>query len=90
MRAIQEDTEFLAQNAVMDYSLLTCIDDQTGELVVGIIGELRLYWSGVNKMCCKTQSGQLFSKELPCMCNDMYVLYVHVNCCCVCKWLIPY
>ena len=39
MRAIQEDTEFLARNAIMDYSLLTCIDDQTGELVVGIIGE---------------------------------------------------
>ena len=38
MRAIQEDTQFLAQNAIMDYSLLTCIDDQTGELVVGIIG----------------------------------------------------
>ena len=38
MRAIQEDTEFLARNAIMDYSLLTCIDDQTGELVVGIIG----------------------------------------------------
>ena len=38
MRAIQEDAQFLAQNAIMDYSLLTCIDDQTGELVVGIIG----------------------------------------------------
>ena len=39
MRAIDEDTRFLAENAIMDYSLLTCIDDQTGELVVGIIGE---------------------------------------------------
>ena len=39
MRAIDEDTKFLAENAIMDYSLLTCIDDQTGELVVGIIGE---------------------------------------------------
>ena len=39
MRAIYEDTQFLAGNAIMDYSLLTCIDDQTGELVVGIIGE---------------------------------------------------
>ena len=39
MRAIEEDTQFLAENAIMDYSLLTCIDDQTGELVVGIIGE---------------------------------------------------
>ncbi len=38
MQAILADTEFLAQNAIMDYSLLTCIDDSTGELVVGIIG----------------------------------------------------
>ena len=42
MRAIQEDTQFLAQNAIMDYSLLTCIDDRTGELVVGIIGSPQL------------------------------------------------
>ena len=40
MQAILADTEFLAQNAIMDYSLLTCIDDSTGELVVGIIGKL--------------------------------------------------
>ncbi len=40
MQAILADTEFLAQNAIMDYSLLTCIDDSTAELVVGIIGKL--------------------------------------------------
>lgn len=39
MQAILEDTEFLAQNSIMDYSLLTCIDEDTGEVVVGIIGE---------------------------------------------------
>ncbi len=38
MQAIFADSEFLAQNSVMDYSLLTCIDDSTGMLVVGIIG----------------------------------------------------
>lgn len=38
MQAVLADTEFLAQNAIMDYSLLTCIDEDSGELVVGIIG----------------------------------------------------
>lgn len=38
MQAILADTEFLAQNSIMDYSLLTCIHEDTGELVVGIIG----------------------------------------------------
>ena len=41
MQAIQEDTKFLSQNAIMDYSLLTCIDENTGELVIGIIGKLQ-------------------------------------------------
>ena len=39
MQAIIADTEFLEENSIMDYSLLTCIDSSTGELVVGIIGE---------------------------------------------------
>lgn len=38
MQAILADTEFLAKNSIMDYSLLTCIDEASGELVVGIIG----------------------------------------------------
>ena len=46
MRAILADTEFLAENSIMDYSLLTCIDSSTGELVVGVIGEL-LYTQNV-------------------------------------------
>ena len=41
MQAIIADTEFLEENTIMDYSLLTCIDSSTGELVVGIIGESR-------------------------------------------------
>lgn len=38
MQAIMADTEFLAKNSIMDYSLLTGLDEQNGELVVGIIG----------------------------------------------------
>ena len=40
MQAIMADSEFLAQNSIMDYSLLTCIDDNAGMLVVGIIGKV--------------------------------------------------
>ena len=39
MSAISMDTQFLAENRVMDYSLLACVEDATGELVLGIIGE---------------------------------------------------
>lgn len=46
MQAILADTEFLASNGIMDYSLLTCIDETTGELVVGIIGGCGIYACG--------------------------------------------
>ena len=39
MQAVSMDTQFLADNAVIDYSLLTCVDRVSGEVVVGIIGE---------------------------------------------------
>lgn len=39
MQAIQSDTQFLAAQSVMDYSLLVGLDEQNKELVVGIIGE---------------------------------------------------
>ena len=39
-RAIHNDTEFLAQQMVMDYSLLVGIDEARSQLVTGIIGEL--------------------------------------------------
>ena len=42
-RAIHNDTEFLAQQMVMDYSLLVGIDEARSELVIGIIGECALY-----------------------------------------------
>jgi len=38
IKAIQKDTEFLSQNNVMDYSMLTGIDENNKELVLGIIG----------------------------------------------------
>lgn len=45
MQSILTDTEFLAANAIMDYSLLTCIDESTEELVIGIIGEYRMHYA---------------------------------------------
>ena len=38
MQSILADTQFLAANSIMDYSLLTALDEEKGELVVGIIG----------------------------------------------------
>lgn len=37
-RAIERDSEFLASNFVMDYSLLVGVDETKKELVIGIIG----------------------------------------------------
>jgi hypothetical protein len=39
MQAIQSDTQFLAGQSVMDYSLLVGLDETNKELVVGIIGQ---------------------------------------------------
>ena len=39
MQAIIADTHFLSKNHIMDYSLLAGLDQEKGELVVGIIGE---------------------------------------------------
>lgn len=39
-KAIEKDTEFLADNTVMDYSLLVGLEPSSGELVLGIIGKL--------------------------------------------------
>lgn len=39
MNAIQNDTEFLSTQAVMDYSLLVGLDPDNKELVLGIIGK---------------------------------------------------
>lgn len=37
-RAIEQDTKFLADNSVMDYSLLVGLEPGSDELVLGIIG----------------------------------------------------
>lgn len=42
-RAIEQDTKFLADNSVMDYSLLVGLEPNSDELVLGIIGELCNY-----------------------------------------------
>lgn len=42
-RAIHNDTEFLAQQMVMDYSLLVGIDEARSELVTGIIDFVRTF-----------------------------------------------
>lgn len=39
-RAIEQDTKFLADNSVMDYSLLVGLEPKSDELVLGIIGKL--------------------------------------------------
>ena len=41
--ALARDTAFLANEGVMDYSLLAGVDRASGELVVGVVDYLRLY-----------------------------------------------
>ena len=45
IKAIQADTEFLSRNNVMDYSMLTGIDENNKVLVLGIIGQLQIFES---------------------------------------------
>lgn len=40
--AIQNDTEFLSAQSVMDYSLLVGLDSENSELVLGIIGNIKI------------------------------------------------
>ncbi|KOC63940.1 Putative 1-phosphatidylinositol 3-phosphate 5-kinase [Habropoda laboriosa] len=42
-RAIEQDTKFLADNSVMDYSLLVGLDPNSDELVLGIIDYIRTF-----------------------------------------------
>lgn len=42
-QAINDDAEFLTSQLVMDYSLLVGLDEDSGELVLGIIGNLKFY-----------------------------------------------
>jgi hypothetical protein len=38
-KALSTDTQFLASQLVMDYSLLVGIDDDNNQLIVGLIGK---------------------------------------------------
>ncbi len=40
-KALSADTQFLASQLVMDYSLLVGIDDDNNQLIVGLIGKSR-------------------------------------------------
>jgi len=42
-KALNSDTEFLASQLVMDYSLLVGIDEETSQLIVGIIDYIRTF-----------------------------------------------
>lgn len=41
--SLHNDTLFLSNKNVMDYSLLVGIDEERHELVVGIVGKLKIY-----------------------------------------------
>jgi 1-phosphatidylinositol-3-phosphate 5-kinase len=43
--ALYNDSKFLSDINVMDYSLVVGVDSQKNELVVGIVGKLNLYSS---------------------------------------------
>ena len=40
MSGITRDTQFLAKNLVMDYSLLVGVDETNNQLLIGVIGQL--------------------------------------------------
>uniref|UniRef100_T1E1T0 1-phosphatidylinositol-3-phosphate 5-kinase n=1 Tax=Cupiennius salei TaxID=6928 RepID=T1E1T0_CUPSA len=53
--AISNDTQFLADQSVMDYSLLVGLDEEKGELVVGIIDYIRTFtWDKKVEMLIKS------------------------------------
>ncbi|XP_055998370.1 1-phosphatidylinositol 3-phosphate 5-kinase-like isoform X3 [Ostrea edulis] len=57
-RAIEKDSEFLANNFVMDYSLLVGIDEGKKELVIGIIDYIRTFtWDKKLEMLLKSRGG---------------------------------
>ena len=41
--AISNDSHFLAANDVMDYSLLVGVDEDDGQLILGIVDYMRTY-----------------------------------------------
>ncbi|XP_033208545.1 putative 1-phosphatidylinositol 3-phosphate 5-kinase [Belonocnema kinseyi] len=58
-KAIEEDTKFLADNSVMDYSLLVGLEPNTEELALGIIDYLRTFtWDKKIETMVKKLGGQ--------------------------------
>ncbi|ESO10729.1 hypothetical protein HELRODRAFT_109077 [Helobdella robusta] len=58
MTAIAKDTEFLANNLIMDYSLLVGLDEENERLVVGIIDYMRTFtWDKKVEMIFKNSYG---------------------------------
>lgn len=42
-QAISNDSHFLSSQYIMDYSLLVGVDDDNGELILGIVDYMRTY-----------------------------------------------
>ncbi|XP_065940327.1 1-phosphatidylinositol 3-phosphate 5-kinase isoform X5 [Magallana gigas] len=58
-RAIERDSEFLASNFVMDYSLLVGVDETKKELVIGIIDYIRTFtWDKKLETLIKSTGGK--------------------------------
>ncbi|XP_030829575.1 1-phosphatidylinositol 3-phosphate 5-kinase isoform X3 [Strongylocentrotus purpuratus] len=58
--AIKADTEFLSSHLVMDYSLLVGLDENTKELVIGIIDFIRTFtWDKKLETFVKSTSGKM-------------------------------
>lgn len=58
-RAIERDSEFLAMNFVMDYSLLVGVDETKKELVIGIIDYIRTFtWDKKLETLIKSTGGK--------------------------------
>jgi hypothetical protein len=55
-QAINNDTQFLASQSVMDYSLLVGLDKECRELVVGIIGTCDIAICLLNSEFAETNS----------------------------------
>lgn len=74
--AIINDSNFLASNTVMDYSLLCAVDDDKNELILGIIDYMRTYtWDKRVESLLKSVSvtGQLPTVISPELYRDRFV-----------------
>ena len=83
-QAIGSDTQFLASQSVMDYSLLVGLDKERRELVVGIIGMYCIVLYLLYCVCC-IACVVLYVLYVLYLCVVLYVLYLlYCMCCIVC------